>query len=871
MKDFLKQNLLKISGLLFLIIALGVGFSLVSKPQEIREKASSDNSLTKNIQYRRPIAAVKLLVDNNTRTLEIKSIKKGLGLLPDYRNTEILDFITVELILKNKEKKSIVVPISAQEVYVPPRNKGEKLNYPPRKQEKIETTVFIPYEEESSLNFTKKFQFQKRMETKNITFSFGKEEDNSTKIKSEGKEKEVAISDLSVLSYSKALNTEVKTVFDGNPAENNPQNTLDIVFISSSFSQNEMGSFDSFVARQAGSLIGFSGFPGKEPFSGNKKYLKVRSVFLEADFQNKPLSEAMEILSVLGVPFDQIAVVLNKDGRSYASLGGGYCYLYITWGSPERNLLFAHELAHSLAAVLDEYTEYYGQSDFLYWKNRNCKEDPQENWVEGVSGGSYLGCNYVWNIYRPEESSLMIYIGDDYEFNEPSKVLLRRALSSYTKNGLTVIYSPNEVNIYQDMEHPYSNFQQSILFYNLTSETVSFSGILEKEVPWISSIEMNGVLPPGPFSYQQYGVINLDFTKAILKGRYETTIKVDFISPSIRKTEIIKIFLYIGSSLDNIDVNLTSPKRQEIYEYGQNINLAVNTISSLPGIRKIEYYFIDPSSNSVNIASARTIVPYSDIFNSNKLYYHFGTFSFFAKAYPFFGPQVESPRIEIDIKVQKGALCSNFSYLNAACSFNKINNTCFLGTDDCKAQNMNYCCPYMSSLTPTPTSLPTSTPKPTPTPVVENIERVELDYSDIKLSTLDNSLKLTATAYDSNNQPIISGITYKWVIVSSTVIGHLQVNKNTALLTPLKPGTGIVKITARAATKEVYKEIPLTVLSQFIGTKKGWNSFDYIREGEKFSPNCQIYTQKTDWWEPKINNYNLSLYPNFGKVYYKCN
>ena len=77
------------------------------------------------------------------------------------------------------------------------------------------------------------------------------------------------------------------------------------------------------------------------------------------------------------------------------------------------------------------------------------------------------------------------------------------------------------------------------------------------------------------------------------------------------------------------------------------------------------------------------------------------------------------------------------------------------------------------------------------------INRVDIHPGNIITEVGSNPIHLSTLAFDSNNQPIWSGITYEWGISSSNSIATLETNNNLATFFPLNPGTGDLYVVAR--------------------------------------------------------------------------
>src|SRR3989344_2246437 len=76
------------------------------------------------------------------------------------------------------------------------------------------------------------------------------------------------------------------------------------------------------------------------------------------------------------------------------------------------------------------------------------------------------------------------------------------------------------------------------------------------------------------------------------------------------------------------------------------------------------------------------------------------------------------------------------------------------------------------------------------------------------------SVGLSALAYDQNNNPIWSGVTYEWGISSSNSVGSLNPLQGTiSNFTPFKTGTGDVFVIARMGNQMQAVGVQMTVVA----------------------------------------------------------
>lgn len=726
LKFFLSLGLI-----LFLLIVTSLTYQAVFQKQDLRKKASESISQLPT-KDKRPIFLVELLIDNVNSSIEITSLQKGFGFVPDYRNPEALDYLAVDIVGSENDTANLLIPVPVKEVYAPPREEGKKLNYPPRILDKLKYTIVLPYDDSAQITINKHFPSKTGAQplfNKTIIIQLPASGGKNGVVRQNSQIKEIDIGNLSPKYFELGQNPYVlETIYDGNPSLTNPLDTLDIVFVSSGFDQTNSNLFQSFTTKQADALFGFADYSGKSPFKDNKRVVKIRRLITPDTYHSTnngytsvDFDRIIRTLAALGIPYDQFSVVLHADGRSYSTLGGQYNVLFRTWGGfEERTLLFAHEFGHSFSALLDEYVEYWETyTTDLSEYGRNCKEDPDENWLDNTAGGSYLGCNYYLNLYRPELSSLMSTIGDEIEFNEPSKRLIEHAFSAYTQNGMALVILPGRSVTYNRLNNPITYpITEQFTIRNIGLATSAFHWKFNPEVSWIKNIRMPEFLP---------GIIyfDIDYPRLNARGSYETVLDLKINGTSIINKKI-PIKVVVGDENDVSSINIVGLLNGQIIEPDSIIDVPLTYNSPKPGFKRVNLYIFGPWSDPNNdfykyLTYTRTVSPYQSIFKNYDDYgnNYKGTFTLMAEAYPFFGQPAKSNKIDLEVKAVPGTRCQD-QYFHQ-CKNSKTSRQCFLGADDCINQGLNYCCPISTptpsvsvSVSPTVTSTPTPTNSPTP-------------------------------------------------------------------------------------------------------------------------------------------------------------
>lgn len=748
--------------LLFVILVLPI--TLFTLRHQTRTRSDAAYQIYQSSPLKRPILYVDLTIDRINSKVIVDGLSKGTGFVPDYKGVG-LDTMKVTL-TKNGATQTLSIPLPVEEVYAPPRKKNAYLAYPRRKLDVFKYPIILPYDEGTTVSINKQFTNKTVNKLSTQKFTIPSSTTPSTSLISEGSSKTLSIQALAV--KESASSYSVETIFDGDPMITDPLKTLDIIFVSSGFDETQYELFRAFTLQQADALIGFSSYPGKAPFNSNKQIIKVRRLVSPNFFHSKDTSgnanvrtdEVIKTLAALGIPYDQISIVLDEDGRSWATLGGGYNVLFRTWGPPERSLLFAHEFGHSFGALLDEYIEYSGSSGELSTYDRNCKEDPDESWVNNSPGGAYLGCNYVWNLYKPEKDSLMSVIDESINFNAPSIYLLEQALSPYTKNEISYLFNPSRLFLSQDLAYPDYPPYASLTISTLGLGAGSFQSNFNPSQNWLVAGQMNGGIP-GWMSFHAN-------PQGLTKGVYTSNLTVNIDSP-VSKTYSLPIKLFVGDSRDTGAVAITKPLNHQSFVSGSQIQFEISASNSAPGIRRVELYDLIPGGYYSEIFMSKTKGPFTTIWNTgdnSSVSAYKGIHTFTAKAIRYFGAPIESSKTEVEIVAKPGSICLA-PY--ESCSATRTSNACYRGSDTCSTQSQPFCCPPVSpsptpypsivpsiTLSPTPTTSPTPIP-PTPTPTIGvsngNFESGSnakgIPFSWIGINTVDLTDMLAGGEYHS--------------------------------------------------------------------------------------------------------------------------
>jgi hypothetical protein len=518
------------------------------------------------------------------------------------------------------------------------------------------------------------------------------------------------------LSLTGPADAIVETVYDGNPALTNPADTYDIVFLSSEFTSDQIQDFRDFTVNQTDALFGIKDYPGKDPFSTNKSYFKIRRAFTTEDLSLANWEDLNLIVTNLGIPYDHISLVRNTDGRSFASSGGGYSTLFRFEGSnPLRTMAFTHEFAHAFGAIMDEYVEYTQESSDLGDYDRNCKVDPEAVWINNIQEGAYPGCNYHWNNYRPQPNSLMNDLTETYEFNEVTKSLFKDPLAAYTLNGFSLLVTPSKLINSIDPLHDSILPGRFIVLNNYGKNPVLYTTRVDTVPSWLNISLTSGTLNPGRYAQPTY--INININKQMLTnpGKYSLNLFIDFSDGhSAPITKIIPIILYVGNRQEIPSISWVYPPTGSVIEQKSINNVTLNWNISDPGWKRIDYFYKTPYDLTsqyeyINYFNSRSISPFEASFITipkppDNIPYTPGTYELWAKGYPYVGSvNPETERIKIQLKAPPNTYCSryNMPFEPHSCRPENDSPRCFLGTTDC--QYLPYCCPNSMPFTPSPT------------------------------------------------------------------------------------------------------------------------------------------------------------------------
>jgi len=735
--------------LLVLLLALPVGVYLVLNNISFFGRAETNLKSLDLRNYRADIASkvpsrykqtvfiTGMTVDLVKNQIVANSIRKDIGFLPNYYNIGSVDYLDVTLKDSQGKEEKYSVPLPVKEVYVPPRNQDEAVNYQERVLKSLDFTLVLPYKDGSLVTIERKYAENSLIKNGGM-LKFQLPSGNETQVTIAGD----APKTLKLDSGPPLQRMEIKgnnyfsleTVFDGNPSQTDPTKTLNIVFVASGFSTSEMDAFRSFTQVQTDALIGLSKYPGKAPFTTNKPVIKVKrlsttTIFhkTENGYTSVDHDSVLKLLTSLGIPYDQVSIVPNASGRSWSTLDGSYNVLFIKWGDPSEPLLLAHEIGHSFGGLIDEYVSLRGLSSSRpYYLNRNCKADPTDPWVANQPGGAYLGCE-DWNLYRPEISSLMQSISEKHEFNAPSQYLLEQAFSAYTSGGYGVIVTTPSIRGFNDLARPTSYVAGEVKIKNLklNSPSVSYRAYFSPSAVWVSGQKLEGQLPSNPY-------VNIDFTKIKETGSYKTNLIIDIASKP-QKSVTVPIEAIVDNSNDPVDLPLVGLKDGQVIKSGSMVDLMVNTTIERPGLLSVIYYYIGPFQDPSNpkaykeIVGSRTVAPYRVSWNTDKTadgaWTSPGLYTFYTEGL-FLWQRITPSPINIEITARPNTSCvAGWGY---TCNSNRVSRHCFRGANDCTSAQ--FCCPATTPtptvtpiLTPNPTSTATTTPRIYPTPTTPTV------------------------------------------------------------------------------------------------------------------------------------------------------
>lgn len=734
------------------VLFLFIVFLFVN-PQTVSAEAPKNATLE---SFKQPVLLITLSIDSPSSQVQVVGIKKGSGFVPDYKNPTALDVLEINLESKIG-LQHFTVSLPPEEVTEGFSQTSEAQFGSAKKLDKYTYTAIIPFIEHSKVQVHKKFKQQDKIKTSSLHLSVSGIDSPKVPVQSGNQIQEISMGNVS----APADNASVEMVFDGDPTITDPQQTLDIVYIASNFTEPEYDVFRTFTREQTDALVGMSVYPGKAPFSTHKNIIKVRRVVSTGDFTSTYIDTVRNYLVSLGVPFDQFALVYNRDGRGSASLGGGYASLFRTYiGISQSPLYYTHELAHSFAALLDEYVDWYPSSVDLYYHNRNCKEDPSEQWINGLPGGAYLGCYYGANNYRPERDSIMHNIYNNEEFNAPSKYLIEQAFAAYSQHKLAVLVSPDQIKQYKQIGDNLGTLLSEIYLYNIGQDPVSYSSSVSPEASWIIPRILNGNLAPGPYGDRGTISLSFDYNQLIERGEYSTTLKVQLSNGSDSETHVLPLIVYVGDRNESPQLTWISPNDGQIIDMDTSTPVSLSYQVSAPGMKRIEYYFQLPynvGSQYYDTFFSRTVAPYTAAWDTistdpNSPPFRPGTYTLWARGFPNIGSLAESNKVNIQVKARPGTLCSN--YYNGGfqniCTNTHHSPECFLGAQDCQNQGLSYCCPAKIS---SPGPSPFDSPSPTSSYTI----------NDLKLLLTNYGLSTNVFNADGKNNSIDAAYIIAWL------------------------------------------------------------------------------------------------------------
>lgn len=608
-----------------------------------------------------PVLFIKVEINRKKQTLALKSVTRGTGSVPDYKTSSSEN---LQVIYRNKDgtQKSYFIPVSFNSNFAP--------SHPAATSDITVQTFVLPYEADTQINIKKTFS--------SIT-----------------QELTVDPKTAPQASTTSDSDYQVEMVYDGDPNLTDSSKTLDIVFITSGYTPDKYADYQAYIIDQADILFGFANHPGKDPYNKHKNILKIRSVLSAQIFHslyplenrnsntaNIDQDKVIQLLSSLGIPFDQYVVVINDSGTSTGSYGGIQTILFSHWGDRGRPpLLFAHEFSHSFAALLDEYF-YNDKTNEFFQMGRNCKADPSLSWPNNISSSSFPGCGNGANLFRSSDDSIMRYCLDNEagcDFNDVSKYLIEQALLAYTQNKVSLI-SDGVINIYRNIDKVTPSFHGQFNFRSINNLSGTYHAYLDPPVNWVEGLSnLDGQLPGAiPFTVNQ---------EKLAPGIYQTNFVVKMSDTDIAPL-IIPIKVVASRYSQAPAINIISPSSNSTIGYHQPINFEVNSNNFELYYKRIDYY----QKNNLGdfIIYSRTTSPYSAQVDQN---YSPGPQTFYALGVPY--DEMLSPKKSNIITVTIADI--GVTFVPSPTPF--------------------------TTPTPVPTLIPTSTPTPTlfptPTPILE--------------------------------------------------------------------------------------------------------------------------------------------------------
>lgn len=204
-----------------------------------------------------------------------------------------------------------------------------------------------------------------------------------------------------------------------NPLDN-MVNTVNFVLVSQGFEVTDKAVFENHFRSMTQNLLTY------EPFRSRSSQISFQSLFqttdLECKYQGRVLicnnEKALAAVAAAGIRFSRVIVIVNNP--EYGGSGGDVAAVSTNEYSDQ---VFVHELAHSFAGLVDEYT-LFNQKGMADWKTHsNCFAGNPPAWQwDGFAIDYTLGCNYP-NWYRSSKTSIM-YDVEVHEFNPISQSII---------------------------------------------------------------------------------------------------------------------------------------------------------------------------------------------------------------------------------------------------------------------------------------------------------------------------------------------------------------------------------------------------------------------------------------------------------------
>ena len=638
-------------------------------------------------QHKKDLLILNLTIDRPNETVNVKSMKKVHGFIPDYKNPNGVDYLPVTV-----KNKSYLIPIPTEQLFDEAKPDGT-LTGGAKPMDVFDYTAIVPYEKGAKVDIEKPFRFKSR-QTKKEAQSF-----NTPSLED------------SVLGTTTEDFT-FETVFDGNPQETDPSKTLDIVFISQYSSPEYIPTFQEETRLGSDFLFGLNQYPGKAPLSSKKSLLKIRRIITNKFSQNWSTWDINNFLISNSIPYDQISLVTTDTCTSNAYLGAGFMQLCNS-GKYYDPSVYAHEFGHAFGGLLDEYVLEGRRSGEFAYHNRNCKEDPADPWINNIPASSFVGCNYENFFFSPSESSLMKNTSAYLDFNEPSVFLLNQAFSSYEYGKISVsteFIDTHEFTRYLDKTATIMATATGLK--NLGTTPITYSISLEPVVPWLQwsdQSRLTGTINAGPTNMATYIGFQLNLDQITTPGIHETKININITNGIDTPQQISKsILIFAGLSTDHGTVSISNPLTNTILDPVTLISISINHEAPLSGWKRIEYRYIKPDyyeRGNFNVSTpfyARTISPYEASFstqteNNSNVSKVPGSYHLFARGIPNVGTTVDSNLVRVQVKAPPNTSCtSTLYYSNPTCQSKNFTETCYLGAQDCTG-NTPYCCPPYAS------------------------------------------------------------------------------------------------------------------------------------------------------------------------------